>query len=537
MKFRLLGNAVLILVVSLRASARLLARDEGTTTLTSSISPSASPTTTPSVPSGRIACLGTPFTCPSSAKCIITAPDNSTVLCCPYGNDCSTIAPITCDIQQQNATTFPNSSLYTTLLESTLTSCGSQTCCPNGYSCGSTNMCSLNPSTPTSSAVSSTTPTPTGTNIPVIVPTSIANTNETTSQAPIAHSNPFPPGAIVLGLFLGLVCGVSATLLVMWCLRRRRQQKNKVLPSPDFMGKTPPAPASPVMKSMPDSRLQHRPTGSANSTVSEPMWANAFDGGHRTDFLRRGDSKTGYEHQMKPSWSSNESGASTATTGSTAQGSIEKATPMTVQRVHSMRRNFTAPASTGRDPFTPPSQTDTASGRKPMFENATRFGLPITPTPAPRSKEKPQRPARSDEFVPTMSGGLAASHDANNRVRDDSQTRPLVQHDVLSRAQEDYARQAQALQRSDTSHSVESRSSSIATHDSVASSKASSGEVMTIHLDTPGRSPAAYLAPPAPLFAAKDEHGRPQTTFADLMVRAGWKEGDGWHTTSVPNRR
>ncbi|KAB8337108.1 hypothetical protein FH972_021412 [Carpinus fangiana] len=491
--------------------------------------------------SGNKSCEGTPFSCPSDRTCIITTPDNSTVLCCPIGSKCTSVEPIDCDIQQQNATLYPTSALFTTELDATLPSCAGK-CCPLGYSCDNY-RCKLDSASPTSSAGPSATATPTSTSSPVVVPITPVNDSDSGSNTSQTHSNPFPPGAVILGLFLGLMIGAAATFFVFWFLRRRKQRKVLALPSPDFLGKTPPTTRPESPKGTP-SRSKHAPKGSASSTVSEPMWLSTFDGAHRTDFLRRGsfghptsanlqmansapgDSKTGYEHQVKPSWSSNDSGTSTVN-GEKAK--IEQATPVTLQRGQSKRingANLEAPKPDTTNPYTPPNQTGSANLRNPMFDATHRFGLPISPSPAPRNKSKPERPARSDEFVPTMSGGLSS---ANTRTRDDSQRRPLVQHDVLGRAQDDQNRQN--LQRSD---SVESSSSidSNASMDSAKqalSSKKSSGEVMTIHLDTPGApSPATYLAPPAPLFSTTDDRGRPQTTFTDLMVKAGWKETDGW---------
>src|SRR5438045_4191459 len=65
-------------------------------------------------------CPGVPngFCCSSSAQCLVLA-SNTTVLCCPKGETCELIAPITCDINQQNVKLHPLAALFTTNLAGT----------------------------------------------------------------------------------------------------------------------------------------------------------------------------------------------------------------------------------------------------------------------------------------------------------------------------------------------------------------------------------------------------------------------------------
>lgn len=81
--------------------------------------------------------------CPTGSQCIGLA-ENTTKLCCrPDQNGCVDIAPVSCDIRNQNATQFPESVLTTSLLDAEnleLPSChldkfGNPGCCPFGYLC------------------------------------------------------------------------------------------------------------------------------------------------------------------------------------------------------------------------------------------------------------------------------------------------------------------------------------------------------------------------------------------------------------------
>ncbi|OAA68624.1 hypothetical protein SPI_00819 [Niveomyces insectorum RCEF 264] len=83
------------------------------------------------------------FCCSASTTCNVLA-GNTTILCCPSGENCSLINPITCDLSQQNADTNPDAAIKTTALNGVLTRCGSGTCCPFGYSCDTSNLCTLN---------------------------------------------------------------------------------------------------------------------------------------------------------------------------------------------------------------------------------------------------------------------------------------------------------------------------------------------------------------------------------------------------------
>lgn len=79
------------------------------------------------------------FCCKPGTSCISLA-GNTTILCCPDGNDCAVIAPIVCNVQLQDAATNPQAVAKTTALTSELPKCGSN-CCPFGYTCDGDQNC------------------------------------------------------------------------------------------------------------------------------------------------------------------------------------------------------------------------------------------------------------------------------------------------------------------------------------------------------------------------------------------------------------
>ncbi|KAI9809728.1 MAG: hypothetical protein M1825_000161 [Sarcosagium campestre] len=76
------------------------------------------------------------FCCPADSQCIALNDDTS-MICCPSGQDCRFIKPITCDITLQNATAHPGNPVQSIDLETSLAKCGTgnDDCCPQGYNC------------------------------------------------------------------------------------------------------------------------------------------------------------------------------------------------------------------------------------------------------------------------------------------------------------------------------------------------------------------------------------------------------------------
>ncbi len=214
------------------------------------------------------------FCCPSDSACI-QFNNAASVVCCPLGQDCKTIAPITCDIKQQNATLHPSNQLHSTDLKGKLEACGTG-CCPKGFTCqsgqcimkaGATSSTTPGVSRPATSSPkasstnksdsSSTSQSSTGSNTP-----SGTASLQNSSQIPTAKGRceKFPAVAIVAGFLPGLLLGIIFTILVVICLGRRRRRRDASRKSSEY--------------------------GSQAATVSDPIYHpenNAF----RTDFLRR----------------------------------------------------------------------------------------------------------------------------------------------------------------------------------------------------------------------------------------------------------
>lgn len=138
------------------------------------------------------------------------------VICCPAGQDCAFIQPITCDVTQLNATLYPDNQMHlsnTTGVD--LPTCGTK-CCPLGYTCNS-GMCKKNETTtPTSSASA----TPSATK-----PASEAGSSQT--SAPVSAKHGFDGKSFAAGLIPGLVIGALGAVGLMCLINRRRETQQK----------------------------------------------------------------------------------------------------------------------------------------------------------------------------------------------------------------------------------------------------------------------------------------------------------------------
>jgi len=189
------------------------------------------------------------FCCPTGQTCIPLAA-NTTVLCCPNTQDCSTIRPITCDIQLQNITIHPDNTLKTTVFNVALSTCGNG-CCPFGFNCNSNGDCVMNADqTEAPGAISSTTPSSTAST----KPTSPSSSSSNTPIPFTAQCNKFPATAVVAGFFPGLALGAGLALLFVYCINRRGLEDHR-----------------------------KRRSGSSFGNISEPQPI----GDTRTDFLRK----------------------------------------------------------------------------------------------------------------------------------------------------------------------------------------------------------------------------------------------------------
>ncbi|OJJ56347.1 hypothetical protein ASPSYDRAFT_59680 [Aspergillus sydowii CBS 593.65] len=209
------------------------------------------------------------FCCSSSSTCI-GIDSGSSAICCPEGQDCSYIQPITCDVTKQNASLHPNNVIKTTRLDDDLPKCG-KACCPFGYTCQgnfcavdntassstssrttktiststsseSTSESSTEHSTPSSTAAGAETTTDSAipiagdlSSITAVDSSSIAEPTSTASQYSAAPFNnvsetedscpAFPTNAVLAGFFPGSVFGAVAALILTVCIRRQRRNK------------------------------------------------------------------------------------------------------------------------------------------------------------------------------------------------------------------------------------------------------------------------------------------------------------------------
>jgi hypothetical protein len=233
------------------------------------------------------------FCCPQSAVCLQLESTAMAVLCCPAGQDCKFVSPISCDRTAQNATLLPGNQLHsdpTTLLEQ----CG-DSCCPPGATCHS-GLCAVQAvatsssttTTPTSSvsSTSSMSATTTGDIISQSSPLATASTSPNTfhdidiTDTAKRLADEFSGKSFVAGLFPGIVIGAIAVALLMWCLnRRRRQHRNRNYPT-DYKEKKHFSAADQLTSLTPDPYRRPTHMRSISEPVSDP--AN----GHRTDFVR-----------------------------------------------------------------------------------------------------------------------------------------------------------------------------------------------------------------------------------------------------------
>ncbi|OCL02540.1 hypothetical protein AOQ84DRAFT_179922 [Glonium stellatum] len=309
------------------------------------------------------------FCCPTSSTCL---PLNNTVtasvICCPAGQDCKFIQPITCDASQLNATLHPENQIHAANLNGVqLPTCGSS-CCPLGYTC-SGGMCTL-----TSPSSTSSSPSPTAATTNTALPAS-SQTSASTPPIPTAgHSNPaFPAKAVVAGFFPGLILGVLLTLATIWLIKKRREYlRNRY--SGDF--------------------------GHVARTVSDPIYDPQYAA--RTDFLRRGSgSGTSNAHSSPSSTTQMVARNNTIMRHNNANMTVDTAQPARVRSLFSRSPTMTSvpvPAAVRpRDPYATPTRTPTRSSTRTSARGSTRtHSRPHTATTTTTRSTRKSMPVRTD---------------------------------------------------------------------------------------------------------------------------------------------
>ena len=207
----------------------------------------------------------------------------ASAICCPAGQDCSNILPITCDMNQLDVSKFPTAPIHSTQLNGNLPSCGTQ-CCPQGYSClnqqcvlgaaaAATSHSSAAPSA--TSLASSPSITDSGIASSVTLTATVSVTSPSIVPAsslpdPAVHCSMFPGGAVAAGFFPGMAVGALLAVLFIVCFARRKDNKH-------------------------GNEDEDKPR--INPIVSEPMY-HGDSMATRTDFLRRA-SKSLYSPRVK----------------------------------------------------------------------------------------------------------------------------------------------------------------------------------------------------------------------------------------------
>lgn len=188
--------------------------------------------------------------CPKNTTCLPLA-GKSTVICCPNGNSCGKIQPITCDIAEQDPVKNPNAPIKTTATGAKLPACGSNLCCPFGFTCsGDKTACNMDtdqsnpPAGSTSTPKSTTTTTPTPTTTSTATQKSLSSSSATTSAAATSteankstdSSSSGPEKTSIIG---GAVGGALALFLlagVIFLCVRSRSKKSPSQRSPSRNG-------------------------------------------------------------------------------------------------------------------------------------------------------------------------------------------------------------------------------------------------------------------------------------------------------------
>ncbi|KAK3337163.1 hypothetical protein B0T19DRAFT_62840 [Cercophora scortea] len=204
------------------------------------------------------------FCCPNNTTCVNLA-GNTTLLCCPMGNDCAKIKSISCDITLQDGKLHPEAVIKTTALGGTLGRCKTaNTCCPFGYTCTDSDECVKNldqsvapsqtsiPTTTTSSPssttsiISSTTQTSSTASTSSSIGTTTTPSTSTTStetgtaesatttaaaaspQTGNANNSSGPAVGVIAGASVGAaVIFIAAVVLACVLLRRKEDKKQK----------------------------------------------------------------------------------------------------------------------------------------------------------------------------------------------------------------------------------------------------------------------------------------------------------------------
>lgn len=259
--------------------------------------------------SGHTQCAGSGvpkgFCCGATDQCMLLA-GKTTVLCCPLGDTCTKIKPISCDVKLQNPASHPESVVKTTVFDVELAACDSG-CCPFGYTC-SDKICVADADKDTppgraKSSSSSPTPAPTAsgrvggitTTSPASRPATATNPSASnpTTRAPsttdasssataipgsaenVGGPPPPPADSVATPSIIGGVVGALMFLIalavgIFFCYRRKKKNAKAEAAAASPRGDG----ASSVM--------------AYGNAISNPIPSEMTSGAMRTDFNRKG---------------------------------------------------------------------------------------------------------------------------------------------------------------------------------------------------------------------------------------------------------
>jgi len=171
--------------------------------------------------------LPSDFCCgPSDGKetTCLSLDQSSSAICCPKGDTCNAIGPITCDVALMDASNNAGP-FFTTRLNDELPTCG-DLCCPFGYACANQNgqnVCVMDKSRAGPATTTKVTSTTSATVTSTSAATSSVSSIDSTNPPPKKETTNFSAGVFFAGFFPGILVGVLATLA--WVIYTKRHTK------------------------------------------------------------------------------------------------------------------------------------------------------------------------------------------------------------------------------------------------------------------------------------------------------------------------
>ncbi|KAL1896608.1 hypothetical protein Sste5346_004642 [Sporothrix stenoceras] len=395
------------------------------------------------------------FCCPSDSVCNVLA-GNTTLLCCPTGQSCTIINPITCDITQQDPETHPEAPIKTSALNGVLTKCGGS-CCPFGYNCNGNNLCVMevnqnaaplqNVPTTTSTKSTSTTSSKTtstsssttlaqaggaqmtttadssitvavytGTSTVATAASTSTGTSGTTgtdvSESAVASADDKSKNTSTATIVGGVIGGLAGLLLVgaaIWFLCGRRLRKNGSKSIGGIGGGGGGSRLGSGMKQrdpmnfMSDTNKLTRSTSSFGNIINNPLSisspkpqgdATAF----RTDFIRKLPSSGDYSRPVTPASSF---GGGIGSSGLDAASSTVGSVGYNNNRPQQQQQKLGSPSPLGirldRELPSPPSPSP-----PPLVLRRSRDSTSVTPIRGMRNSGPRTQPSKHNPREPSM---------------------------------------------------------------------------------------------------------------------------------------